>query len=115
MFDDLQSRVKSSAARAGRTAAIGLSAALSLCVGLAFLTLSAWMFLVSVTEPMIAALIIGGFYTGGSIVALALLASGGEKTKPRETTPPPASQEEPLPPLAEAFIIGLRAGAKSRS
>ena len=119
MFDHLQSRIHDAASRAGRTAAIGLGASVALCVGLGFLTLSAWLFLLTVTEPAMAALIIGGVYTGTALIAFATLSSSDRNTrkpsaKLQEKTAE-AEEEAPLPPLAQAFVSGLRAGARARS
>lgn len=114
MFELFEQRASHAAKKAGRTVAIGLGALISLGVGCAFLTLSAWLFLVTVTEPAIAALIIGGVYTGAALI---LLARAG--TSKSEKPAPAPTPDQPLPPdmspLVAAFVTGIQAGARARS
>lgn len=118
MFDGLIDKAQDAAARTGRQAAIGLGAAICLSVGLAFLTFASWLFLISVTTPLNAALIIGGVYSGAGLIMIGSLSAGDNGTvsssenQAQSSTP---TDENMGPKIVEAFMNGLQAGRRVRS
>ena len=114
MLGQFVSRAEAKASHVARSAAIGLGAGIAMCIGLFFWTLAAWLFLLTVTAPMVAALIIGCIYSGGGLIGFAIISSRSRK-------PPPAplqSKPEPqvgLDGLVDAFIKGAQAGSRVKS
>lgn len=118
MLDGLVDKAQDAAARTGRKAAIGLGAALCLAVGLAFWTFAGWLFLVSVTTPLNAALIVGGVYSGAGLVMIGTLSSGEKQSNPEpqaRSEGPGTADENMGPKIVEAFMNGLQAGRRVRS
>ena len=64
MLSAVMQHLRGSARRAARTAMLGAGAAILLLIGLLFLTLAAWLYLVTVTTAMTAALILGAALAG---------------------------------------------------
>ena len=118
MFAHLVHKVQNAAARTARKAALGLGAAICIAVGLGFLTAAAWLFIISVTTALNAALIIGGAYCGLGLVLIGMASADG----PKRSTPPHSTQagspqkaDDIAPQIIEAFLTGLKAGQRSRS
>ena len=112
--------VQATAARTAQTAVLGLVASVTFLIGMAFMTLAAWLVLVSVTTPLVAALILGFFYMGIALIILALM-SARSRARRRQlrtaaTTATAASVVTGggLTQFALAFIAGLTAGRKAR-
>jgi hypothetical protein len=114
-------------ADAGRRAALGFGAAVLLLIGLAFLTVAAWLALAALRDPLFAALVIGLVYLG---LGLILLAMAGRRAPP-PPPPDPATRDDALraamaqaglnvppkgefPPLIESFLFGLIMALKLR-
>ena len=114
MFAQIDQKI----ARAGRKAALGLASVACLAVGAGFLTLAAWIWLVALTDPLVASIVIGCVYLGVGFILLGCvrLSGGPVAAAPR---PQAAASETPatpdMPPLMAAFIHGMQAGAQSRS
>lgn len=113
MFAQIDQKI----ARAGRKAALGVAAFASLAVGAGFLTLAAWIWLVTLTDPLVASIVIGCIYLGVGFILLACvkLLGGPVAAAPRPqaaASDPPATPD--MPPLMAAFIHGMQAGAQSR-
>jgi hypothetical protein len=114
MLGHLAEGMRLRAAHVARTTAIGLGAGILLCVGIAFWTAAGWMFLLTQTSAVNAAVIMGALYTGAALIGFGVVAS-------RRRTPPPAPQPAPPPPtpsfdtLMGAFMSGVTAGARTRS
>lgn len=65
--------VQNTARDAAKTAALGLFGAIFLGVGLLFLTLAGWLFLMSVTSALTAALVFGLMYLGIGLVLFGVI------------------------------------------
>jgi Putative Actinobacterial Holin-X, holin superfamily III len=108
------SKVKHSAARAARKAGMVSAGALCVLVGAGFLTGASWIFLATAYGTLIAASVIGAAYAGIGLLLVGLAGSDEphQDTAPEpEPTPAPASSD--APPLLQAFLFGLQAGASS--
>ncbi|MBI6629416.1 phage holin family protein [Pontibaca salina] len=111
-------RVEQKVTRVARKTALGTGAALALLVGIAFLTAAAWIYIAATTDTFIAALVLGAIYLGLGFVLLGLASSrerggsdpAGVKTAPETNAEAPSN----LPPLAQAFIYGIEAGAAAK-
>lgn len=115
----LISAVKHRSARAIRRALICGLGGIFLAVGLGFLTSAAWILLEDAYSALSAALILAALYAGIGLIMLGIVASSrsrdahDSRTAPlRDPTTPP--QPGTIPPLAEAFIIGLNAALAAR-
>ncbi|MEW9918006.1 hypothetical protein AB2B41_00185 [Marimonas sp. MJW-29] len=116
MFDRFIDRAQDAAARTARKAALGLGAVLCLTVGIAFLTVAAWLFITSVTTALNAALIIGGAYSGVGLILIGVMsAKGSAEPEGRSNASQTAAEDDIGPKIVEAFMTGLRAGQKARS
>mgnify|MGYP003669562298 FL=1 len=73
MFEYVTDRVAQKATRTAQTAAIGFGAMLCLIVGGAFLAVAAWLFLLTITTPLVACLIMGSLFFGMGLVLIAAL------------------------------------------
>lgn len=121
-------------ADAGRRAVLGLGAMLLLTVGLAFLTVAAFIALAALRDPLFAALVIGLAYLGLGLILMAL--AGRRPPAPPQPSPeelaeraarrdaalraamaeaglhvPPKGES---PPLIEAFLFGLTMALRLR-
>ena len=106
--------LRHTARMAARRTAFGLGAALMLLVGLAFLTVAAWLALSAARDALFAATVIGAGYFGLGLILLALSARRGSHHTPR---PVAASSpaEATLQGLAGAFMQGVGAGMVARA
>ncbi|QIE47331.1 hypothetical protein G5B38_18370 [Pseudohalocynthiibacter aestuariivivens] len=110
--------LRQDARAAARTAALASAGVLLGIVGLGFLTVALWMFIVIVSTPLTAATVIGALYSG---VALILLAIASSRRSRVTTDPAPAAAPPPPPPaapfvqMAEGFAMGMQAGRAARS
>ena len=93
-----------------RRAGFGLGGALFMLVGLAFLTVAAWIALAQAQGAMMAALIIGCAYVGVGAVIIAL----GTR-RPRYVAPVGTRTAFSAGGLSAAFAQGFGAGAATRS
>ncbi len=112
MFGPVESKV----ARVGKKAVIGLGAGLCLGVGVAFLTVAAWLLLVAVADALTAATVIGVTYLGAGLILLGVVLTGGnsgtDRTAHNAATGPEQGAAE-VPPLMAAFLHGMNAGART--
>jgi fatty acid desaturase len=116
MFSLISQRIHHAATRTAQTAALGAGAVFLLVIGLGFMTLAAWLFLISVTAPVNAALIMGAVYLGaGCLVLVALSVRNNRQEKQASPPPVSATADTVLMQLVTAFITGITAGRKSRS
>lgn len=116
MLSLLLAKAQDSAAHKARMAAVGLGASIALFVGFAFLTLAAWLFLISVTTALVAALILGCTFVGIGLITLSVMSSISKSRKrARQQAAAAAPQDPGLAGLAAAFVTGMTAGAKVRS
>lgn len=115
----LVSTLKRRSERAVRRAVLSVVGAVLAGVGVGFLTAAAWMMLEDAYSAIAAALILAGIYAGLGLIILGLNASShdDDDASPHdEQLRDPAQHPEPgtIPPLAEAFIIGLNAALAAR-
>ncbi|SLN14428.1 hypothetical protein AQS8620_00230 [Aquimixticola soesokkakensis] len=103
-------RIKHDAAEAARKTALTLVGAVFGTVGLAFLTVAAWLVLAEIQTTQFAALVIGLAYLGVAGVLIALASSG--RSKPPVPVAP-AVPENPMASVIAAFLQGAQAGAQT--
>ncbi|APE41985.1 hypothetical protein BOO69_00080 [Sulfitobacter alexandrii] len=119
MFDHLAQKAQVKAAQTAQTAALGLGASLLLAVGLGFLTAALWIYLVTVSGALMAALVIGAIYVGAGFVVLAVLSAKRRSAK-RELEKieyekqKGADIQSTLQQLILAFVTGMQAGRTGR-
>lgn len=103
---------------AARSATLGVLGTVLVLVGLAFLTVALWLYLVTVGSALLAALIIGALYCAVGFILLALASSRGRARAEAErlaaAAPPPPDTRAPFVQLAEGFAIGMQAGRSAR-
>ncbi len=112
MLDGLKSKATRTAKRAGLLSG-GL---LAICVGLAFFTGAAWLYLSAVTDPLTAALVLGGAYLGLGLLTIGIALSGGSEDHHAATLAHGPARQEPQaaqPPLMQAFLHGMQAGVSA--
>ncbi len=115
----LISAIKDRSARAIRRALIGVVGGIFVAVGVGFLTSAAWIMLEDVYSSLAAALILAGVYIGIGLIAFGVVSSSAKRevsAAPRSPLNNPTTSPHPgaMPPLAEAFIIGLNAAVAAR-
>ena len=106
MFDRLKHTAKDTA----RRTAIGALGSVFVAIGVAMLTVSAWLALLLVTTPAIAALILGGAYLGVGLVILGL--SGPDRAHRPAAAHSTAPEPDPMARLATAFLQGMETGTQ---
>ena len=114
MLSHLVARVRVQVEQSAQTAAIGLFVFIALSVGLVFWTMAGWLFLLTVTTPLNAAVILAAVYTGIGLIALAM-ASVRRKKPVVRPEPVAAAPDASLEGLLAAFMTGMNAGARTRS
>lgn len=113
-------RLEKKAAHAARKTGFAFGGALFFLIGLAFLTVAAWIYLALTLSTLHAALIIGAAYVGFGLIFFGLAQSGDtpEFEQPRMAAQTaPKAETGSAPPLMEAFLFGMQAGmgAQKRS
>lgn len=116
------SRIKQSAAHAARKAGLLTGGLLCVVVGLAFLTVAAWIYLAATLDALAAASIIGGVYTGLGLILIGVGGSSGtgsaEAAAHRAALHEAEARHAPAgeaPPLMQAFLFGMQAGTNASS
>ncbi len=103
----IEEKVANTAKRAGF-----LSGGLLLCsVGGGFLTVAAWLALVPTVGAQLTATIIAGVYLGLGFILLGLSAKGSDQKA--DQTPKQTDADVAAPPIVQAFMYGLQAGAQA--
>ncbi len=93
-----------------------LTGGLLLCtVGIGFLTVAAWLALVPTVGVQTAATIIAAAYLGSGLilVGLATASSGASGHRSEQHTKNAAAAPSDGPPIMQAFMYGLQAGAQA--
>ena len=114
MLSGVMHHLRGSIRRAARTAMLSASAALFLFIGLLFLTFAAWLYLLTVTSAMMAALILGAVYLGVGFLLLAIAGSSQQVPPPQAEESQAASEHDGMKNLVLAFLGGITAGQKAR-
>jgi len=96
---------------AARKAGMISAGLLCILIGAGFLTGAAWIFLAATYDALIAASVIGAGYAGIGLLLVGLSASHHEPAPQSEPKAKPASSD--APPLLQAFLFGLQAGASN--
>lgn len=106
----IRRKVAQTAKRAGF-----LTGGLLLCsVGAGFLTVAGWMTLLPLVGMASTALIVACIYIGLGLIFVAMGASGGDDAPQAQVNHHANSQQAPPtggPPIMQAFLFGLQAGA----
>jgi len=104
------------AKQTARKAALGLVGGLFALAGTSFLTLAAWLYLMTVTTALNAALILGAAYMGLELIFLALSAAKtGPSAHQKPAEPAEPKQDDMMSQVVTAFMTGVQAGQKARS
>jgi len=104
---------QAAATRTAHTAVLGLAAGVLLAVGAGFLTLAAWLLLLTVTTPLYAAVVLGCGFTGVALIVLAVM-SIRKRSNKQHSAPQPAAQGDILNQIVVTFLAGITAGQKAR-
>lgn len=106
----IRKKMANTAKRAGL-----LTGGLLLCaVGAWFLTLAAWFALLPLVGLPITAVIIASVYLGIGLILIGVGLQGRAATPDELHAPPPPPVTPPQnPPMMEAFLYGIQAGAKA--
>jgi len=125
MLDYVTDRLADKAAYTAQTAAIGLGAYLCLLVGSVFLTIAGWIFLLTLTTPLNACLILGLLFFGIGMIMLFVISIRStmrKKEKRRRMLREQAARQTQLSGglgglagIIAAFMGGMNEGRKSRS
>lgn len=113
--------IEAKAARAARKTGLAVGGGLCFVVGAAFLTSAAWIYLSQVLDTLSAALIIGGVYAGVGLVLFGLAGRSSEsadikvkaEAKAQMNGHAPQHEGGEQPPLVQAFLFGMQAGANA--
>ena len=107
------------ATRTAHTAVLGLAAGLLLTVGGGFLTLAAWLLLLTVTTPLYAAVILGCTFSGVALILLAVMSarrkSNAKQLERVAQQPQTVPSGDIVNQLVMTFLAGITAGRKARS
>ncbi|MCR9127167.1 MAG: phage holin family protein [Rhodobacteraceae bacterium] len=112
-------QLKTEAARTARRAGLAGGGLLCVGAGAAFLTGAAWLLLDQLAGALVAATVIGAAYLGAGLILIGLASvRTAPSTHPHEARnrpPEPRSGTTPpdAPPLMQAFLFGLQAGANA--
>ncbi|MBZ8118932.1 phage holin family protein [Roseovarius sp. LXJ103] len=107
-------RAKHSAAQLARKTGLLTGGLLCIAVGAGFLTVAAWIALASAYDALMAAGITGAVYVGVGFVIIGLAGSGPRGQMPQpEPKPKSAPRPSSAPPLMQAFLHGMQAGAEA--
>ncbi len=115
----LVSAIKDRSARAIRRALVVTAGGIFVAIGVGFLTSAAWILLEDAYSALAAALILAGVYIGFGLIAFGVASSSAKheaSAAPHSPLSNPTTPPQPgaMPPLAEAFIIGLNAAYAAR-
>lgn len=123
MLGLLAAQFNTVASRTVKTAALGLSAAFFLVIGLMFLTTAVCLFLLTVTTPVVTFLIMGMAYVGIGSVLFSVMLARNRANRKRQEAAAAAAATAAVPVMAGggglvgllvAFVTGLTAARKAR-
>lgn len=119
MLAALIAQAQVTASRTARNAALGAGGALCLFIGLGFITLALWLYLVSVMPPATAALIMGLGYIGLALILFGIISIKNRayrRARARAVLAAQAQSGTPqtLTQMIMAFMTGIQAGRKAR-
>ncbi len=103
--------LKRKAARTAQRVGILTIGTLLCVVGVGFLTVAAWITLSLMVSVQMTALIIGAAYSGVGLLLIGITISS---ETPKQNGPTySAAEQTDAPPIVQAFLHGLQAGAKA--
>lgn len=124
MLGLITDRLAEKATYTAQTAAIGLGAFLCLVVGSIFLTIAGWLFLLTLTTPLTASVILGSLFFGIGLllfVVISIRSSIRKREKHRRMLQAQAAQQAQLSGglgglagVIAAFINGVNEGRRAR-
>lgn len=121
MFEPIKHQIKDTASHTAGQAGLGIAAGLLLAVGIGFLTLSAWLILLTLTTPIQSALILAGAFIGLSLILFAAISLRAKSHSRRAVLRARHAKEAVVQTPASttgallgAFLSGMAAGSKSR-
>lgn len=120
MFDHLAQKAQVKASQTAQTAVLGLGASLLLAVGVGFLTAALWIYLVTVSTALTAAIIIGAIYFGAGLIMIAVMSAKRRSAQRQIERIELARQHKSsdiqgtLQQVILAFVSGMQAGRKGR-
>ena len=106
----VEARARSGARRVG----LLILASLLLAVAAGFLSVAIWIVTATAWSPLVAALVLGGIYLGGGLLALVLSMPRRPVVAEAAAQAEAAAKTAPFPPLAEAFVFGLDTALRLR-
>ncbi|MEQ6249289.1 hypothetical protein ABMC89_10405 [Sulfitobacter sp. HNIBRBA3233] len=115
MLDRLLAHASHRASHAAGSAAIGLGAGILLFVGLGFWTAAGWIFLISVTTALNAALIMGSVFFGAALIGFAIVAIRRRNERIRNSHSSARQKAMSIEQIILAFVTGMTAGSRTRS
>ncbi len=102
----IQKKVATTAKRAGL-----LSGGLLLCIiGTGFLTVAGWLALLQLVGAQLTAAIFAGLYLGIGLILVGLSTQSGDEPDMRDAA---TATHGEGPPIVQAFMYGLQAGARA--
>lgn len=112
------SGLKNKARQAARRTALGGFGLILALTGLGFLSGAAYMFLLTQTDAITAALVMGGVFMGLGFIFIALASAGQDEEDDRSEAVAkaklPEAEHSPLTPVAVAFLDGVHQGMAVR-
>lgn len=106
--------IEQKVAKTARMAGLVTASAALACVGAAFLTAAAWMYLSIIQSPVFAAVVIGLVYVGVAAVTLAVALSRPSTPKPAPIESDPLKGLSPMQLVLVSFLQGLEQGRDAK-
>lgn len=117
MLAALLAQAQIAANRTAKNAVLGIGAGLCIAVGLAFMTLAAWLMLVTIMPALNAAVILGCAYFGLGLILLAIISVRNRafrRARARAAVAQAQAGPQTLPQMIAAFMTGMQAGRRAR-
>lgn len=117
MFGGLKMRAELAAKRVSRS----IAGTILILIGIGFLTIAGWIKLSELYGALNASLVLGGAFVLMGCILLVLARAARVRTRPGPAmaaavhggATPSSDAAHRMPPLMEAFVVGLNAGAAS--
>lgn len=105
--------VKEKVAKTAKRVTLVSAGAMCCIVGAGFLTVSGWLALVPIVGPATTAVILAGIYLGVGLILLAVSGTETEKTHQQQAELNKPQAQSDAPPIMQAFLFGMQAGASA--
>lgn len=103
--------IREKAANTAKRAGLLTGGVIFCAVGTAFLTVAGWLALVPIVGMQVTAVIIAAIYLGVGFILIGVGSRSHHSIEHHAPTPPPKTPEGP--PIVQAFMYGLQAGARA--